>query len=133
MSSCFTCKKCLSFAKKTNITELISNFAFLPPVDKNYNVVYSKCNRKKGSCIEKIEFKHKYFDSVIYPWIEIQCFSVLKPSNKKRIIVLRIINKRNTGDDKNTIIFSHGNAQDLGLLFPFLIDLSTQLKVIKLK
>jgi hypothetical protein len=133
MSSCFDCRKCLTFAKKTNITKLISNFAFLPPVDQNYSVVYSKVNRKKGSIIEKIEFKHKFYESILYPWIEIQCFSVLKPSNKKRIIVLRIINKRNTENDKNTIIFSHGNASDLGQTYPFLIDLSTQLKVNKFR
>jgi len=131
MSSCINCKQCLSFAKKTNITELISNFAFLPPMEKNYNVIYSKVNRKKGSCYEKIEFKHKYFNNELYPWIELQCFSVLKSTSKKRIIVLRIINKINTGKDKNTIIFSHGNASDLGIQFPFLIDLSTHLKVIK--
>ena len=129
MSSCLDFKKCLKIAKKTNITELLSNFAFYPPPEKNYNIVYSKINRKKGSCYEKIEFTNKYIDKQLFPWLEVQCFSILKSSNKKRIIVLRIINKKNTDKDKNTIIFSHGNASDLGLQYPFLIDLSTQMKV----
>lgn len=131
MSSCFTCKKCLSFAKKTNITGLISNFAaFLPPMDPNYSIIYSKVNRKKGSCYEKVEFKHKLFDNNIYPWIEIQCYSILKSDSKKRIICLRILNRKMKEEKNNTIIFSHGNSTDLGLMFPFLVDLSTQLKVI---
>ena len=108
----------------------MTNFVFSPPIETNYKIVYSKVNRTKGSCYEKVKFKNKYYDNnELYPWIEIQCFSILKPISKKKIIVLRIINKRNIGDEKNTIIYSHENSTDLGLQFPFLIDLSTQLKV----
>ena len=44
----------------------------------------------------------------------------------KKIVVLMIKNKI----AKNTIIFSHGNSSTIGTMYPYLVDMSTQLKVI---
>ena len=51
-----------------------------------------------------------------------------KMHNQKKIILLHIKNTFNTDEKKITIVHSHGNSCDLGVTFPFLIDLSTQLK-----
>ncbi len=132
MSSCINCKKIFSLAKRTNLTKLIANqYAFVPPKEVNYEIVFSNEieEQKVGPCYRKVNFKHKLYDNIMFPWIDIECYSILKSNKKNRIIVLRIINKFVEKTNKNTIIFSHGNSCDLGTQYSFLIDLSTQLRV----
>lgn len=54
------------------------------------------------------------------------CQNLLDKTGKK-IVVLIVKNKF----AKNTIILSHGNSSTIGTIYPFIIDMSTQLKVTK--
>lgn len=132
MSSCLNCKNFFSISKKLHLTKFVANrIAFAPPREKTYELIYSNQNDspKVGSCYRPVTFKHYIFPNDIFPWIEIECFSILKSNKRNRIIVLKIINKNVDKMDKNTIIFSHGNSSDLGTQFPFLVDLATQMRV----
>lgn len=105
----------------------------------------------RGDCFdikyEKVQFISELASDVKYPWIEEECFYIQRmkkiTSNKKlngndrkksdeslnfngkRIVVL-IIKVKNA---KNNIIFSHGNSSTIGTMYPYLLDLATQLKV----
>jgi hypothetical protein len=48
--------------------------------------------------------------------------------NGKKIVIL-IIKVKNA---KNNVIFSHGNSSTIGTMYPYLLDLATQLKVISI-
>lgn len=105
----------------------------------------------KGDCFdikyEKVEFKSELASDVIYPWIEEECYNIQRvkkiTSNKKmngndrknsdeslnfngKKIVVLIIKVKNS---KNNIIFSHGNSSTIGTMYPYLLDLASQLKV----
>ncbi len=76
---------------------------------------------------EKVEFKHKSYTSDLYHWINYDAYKVEKNKNSS-VIILHIKNKQNSSNN-NVILYSHSNYDDLGTLFPFLIDLSSHLKV----
>jgi hypothetical protein len=132
MSSCLNCENFFSISKKLNITKFVANrIAFSPPKEKTYELIYINQHeaQKVGSCYRPVIFKHYMYSNDIFPWIEIECFSILKSNKRNRIIVLKVIYKNVNTKNKNTIIFSHGNSSDLGTQFPFLVDLATQMKV----
>ena len=132
MSSCSACKNLFSIAKDMKVSSLIANMmAFSPPTRINYDVedIFSSQSSQRGACYQQIKFIHKDFSQIQYPWIEVECYRLQKCSSKKRIVLLRVKNIHANRDKKLlTILFSHGNACDLSSIYPFLIDLSTQLK-----
>jgi hypothetical protein len=136
MASCFGCVKMFSIAKEMSMTNILVNLmAFSPPVKPEYDISYEdKCNNEeRGGCYKEVKFVPHDYHEVVFPWIETECYHLKKCSNKKKIVLLYIKNKsmlKNNNKSKVTLLFSHGNAVDLGGIYPFLVDLSTQLKVI---
>ena len=130
MSSCISCK---NFSQNKKIKKINTQKILLnPPTKVDYEIIFNNEGEicKVGPCYKKIIFKHLIYENILYPWIETDCYSVMKSVKKTKIILLRIINNKIPIINKNTIIFSHGKSSDLGIEFPFLIDISTQLKVI---
>jgi hypothetical protein len=102
----------------------------------NYNSndnknLYINQNQNSEMKIKKLKFSIKNFPEEIYPWIKNECYSLSNKNNQDlNLIILRIKNNF-VKDEKNnfTIFYSHENFVDLGIIYPFLVDLSTQLKV----
>jgi pimeloyl-ACP methyl ester carboxylesterase len=133
MASCWGCKKMFTIAKEMKVANFIANMmAFNPPTKVNYDLEednFSNNNsNSRGACYKPIKFIHKEYSNVYYPWINVDCYQLQKCSSKKRIVLLHIENTFVPKEKKLTLIFSHGNACDLSVVYPFLIDLSTQLK-----
>jgi hypothetical protein len=132
MASCINCTKLFTIAKGMNMTNFIANtLAFSPPKLVNYSIedIDHIKSLDRGSCYKKVKFIHKEFALLPYSWIDVEAYQLKKCSNKKRIILLRIINKNIPQNKKSTIVFSHGNSSDLSTIYSFLIDLATVLKV----
>lgn len=142
MSFCCSCPKIMSFVKDMNMTKFITNLiAFNPPNPCLYSIEQgSNPSDKTQKSYVKVRFKHNEFNEVCYPWIESECYEVYKKrvkskesnSNKvskktKKLILLYI--KNINAKNKLTFVFSHGNACDLGNIYPFLFDFATQMKV----
>jgi pimeloyl-ACP methyl ester carboxylesterase len=133
MTTCFGCKNLFSMAKEMKVANFIANMiAFSPPGKVNYQIEeinHTTGNTTcRGACYKQVKFIHNEYSSISYPWIDIECYQIQKTSNKKRIVLLRVINNNIQKDKKFTFIFSHGNSCDLSTIYPLLIDLSTALK-----
>lgn len=97
---------------------------------------------------------HEIYSEIKYHWIEHQCYTIQRVSKVKDKNILAKQNEKNanfylsqnlvdkTGKKiivliiknkfaKNTIILSHGNSSTIGTIYPFIIDMSSQLKVTK--
>lgn len=128
MASCWSCHHLFSLTKESKVADMIANIiAFSPPSNRNYRIIEDGKTKERGSCYTRVNFIHSDYDDVKFPFIERECFLLQKCTNKKKIVLLHIINT-SIERDKPTIIFSHGNSCDLGVIYPFLIDLSLQLK-----
>jgi hypothetical protein len=129
MTSCFTCTSLFSLSKEVKVANMIANIiAFSPPTRASYSISEESKTDERGACYKKVNFHHMEYDEIEYPWIEKQCYQIQKCTTKKRLIVMHIKNTSVPKENKFNIIFSHGNACDLGVIYPFLVDLSTQLK-----
>lgn len=131
MANCLTYSNFIKCAKDTGVVKLIANIAaFAPPTKIHYEISSPKdiCTLNEIT-YSAVEFIHKDYNNIKYPWLDIHTFTVNKFKTKKNIILLRIENTFASKDKKSTIIFSHGNACDLSGMYPFLIDISTYLKV----
>jgi hypothetical protein len=123
----------MSLVKDMNMTKFITNLiAFNPPNPASYDIETVTSSEKNTKNYSKIKFTHSEFSEVFYPWIETECYELFKKINTKskkvkKIILLHIKNK--SAKNKLTFIFSHGNACDLGNIYPFLIDFASQMKV----
>jgi len=73
-------------------------------------------------------FYHENYSNIKYNWINVEAFYV-KKSNKKNLAVISIKNINKNKENSFSILFSHGNSSDLGTMYPFLVDMATQLKV----
>ena len=76
-----------------------------------------------------VTFLHDRYQKILsnqYHWIDETCF-VWEKTKEKSIIILYLKNKASS-INKFTILFSHNVCSDLGKIYPFLYDLSTQLK-----
>ena len=76
-----------------------------------------------------VPFLHDQYQKLLsnqYHWIEETCY-LWEKSAEKSIIILYLKNKASS-INKFTILFSHDVCSDLGKIYPFLYDLSTQLK-----
>jgi hypothetical protein len=122
------CNKMYSFAKEMKVHKLINFSTFSPPTKVNYTITGDDLNDDFGSCYKKVNFTHQEYSEVNFPFIDIECYILKKCTDKKKLVLLDIKNSSKK-QNKLTIIFSHGGSSDLGLCYPFLIDLSTQLKV----
>jgi hypothetical protein len=117
------CNKMFSFAKEMNVYKLI-NATFAPP-KANYSII--DCEKIGGLCYKKMKFVHTDYGNIKYPYLEVESYMLRRYIANNKIVLLHIKNISNK--QPVTIIFSHGGSSDLGTIYPFLIDLSTQLKV----
>jgi hypothetical protein len=122
------CNKMFSFAKEMHVYKLI-NFSIFTPPRPTYNIIDSNFNNDYGQCYKKVKFIHQDSSDIHYHYLDIECHLLRKVVDKKKIVLLYIKNQSKKQNNL-TIIFSHSGSSDLGLIYPFLIDLSTQLKVI---
>jgi hypothetical protein len=128
MASCFSCHQLFKLSTENKVASMVAKFiAFVPPTVKNYKITEDVKSNERGRCYVKVNFQHLEFDDVNYPFIERDCYLLQKCITKKKIVLLHIINT-SVDMHKPTIIFSHGNSCDIGVIYPFLIDLSIQLK-----
>lgn len=137
MASCYVCKEYFNFEnnenRKSKQTYNSNSEIPMAPKETSYEISVESISDKNkiGSTIKKIQFFHKDFPIQIYPWIKKDCFSILKSDSKTRLVVLRVVNSFNNNEDKQTILYSHENSSDLGDVYGFMVDLATQMKVIK--
>ncbi len=140
MASCYKCNKDYfnfqNFEKpKSKSSHEANNETLIPSKDISYDISREADNDKNkiGSTIKKTQFIHRDFPNEIFPWIKKECFTVLKSDSKSKLVVLRIINSFYNSENKQTILYSHENASDLGSEYAFMVDLATQMKVTKIK
>ena len=93
--------------------------------------------QRNSQQIYKVEFspvKGFFFNKNSIPnWIDLSFYSLPK-KNGKRITAVHIVNKSLMSNnpymlDSNAILYCHENETDLLRLIPFLIDISTQMKI----
>lgn len=108
---------CNSILKSFN-SFLANSFSFQAPNPSTYKITLEENNEVK------FFIKQKPIETILsnYPWITSNCYNVVKKNNNT-IVLLELINKKSEKSDYNkSILFSHGNAADLGKCFPLLID-----------
>ncbi|OMJ87307.1 hypothetical protein SteCoe_10992 [Stentor coeruleus] len=111
---CLSCIfKCLSIFNCKNC--LINKFSFNPPRPSSYTIennnLYLLSKVNSGILLT-------------FPWIDYTLITIPTASNTE-IPAIHIINS----SANLTLLYCHGNSADLGLLFYYLLELSTQLKV----
>ncbi len=97
---------------------LANSFSFQAPNPSTYKILIEENNTVNFLLNEKP------IDKILsnYPWIKVNCYNVIK-KNSNSIVLLELINKKTEKSDLNkSILFSHGNAIDLGKCLPLLID-----------
>lgn len=107
-----------------------NNFTFQPPSPSGYSI----SEKKENSDIVNFDINGKPLEKILmyYPSVDYFTYSVPKVSKRKNqypIILLELINKKTFKLDNSnykTIVFSHGNATDLGKFLPTLIDICIQ-------
>lgn len=111
---CLSCiLKCLSIFNCKNC--LINKLSFNPPRPPSYTI--------ENNCLCLLSKANSGLLST-FPWIDYSLISIPTSSNTE-IPALHIINS----SAQLTLLYCHGNSADLGLLFYYLLELSTQLKV----
>ena len=103
--------------------------SFRPPKQESYKIKGTQPRNSNESFSCKVDIDFPYFSNINFmKWISFSCYNLTK-EKKKSIICLYIRNNSITNnEDANTMIYSHSNSTDLGLIFPMLIDFSVQFK-----
>jgi hypothetical protein len=128
MSTCWSSEQLSLFNKdKKRFANKKIKFDIPKP---SYNITVDKLEESTGKCYARAEFHHKTYRNITFPWIQVECYQTKRYKTNNRLIILHIRNKAIKSHNKNTIIFSHGNYDDLGTIYPLLIDLASQLKVL---
>lgn len=149
-----TCTNIFTMSKTIN--EMIANVVSFHPPTPTYNVSISdKCfkdnlNNRHIKCYNTLKFSLNNNIQIdkLYPWIRLKCYGVTKKCTNKNIVLIKLENKstENFPDDPKfqysnkslnhnacnsplSVLVSHGNATDLGLFLPVLVDMCTQWKV----
>lgn len=112
-----------------NFTQDKKKMKFVIPKSINYNIKIDPKEESSGKCYMRAEFIHSKYNNVHYPWIQLECYQMKKYKKTNRLTILHIRNKSISTHNKQTIIYSHGNNEDLGTIYPLLVDLVSQLKV----
>lgn len=66
------------------------------------------------------------YESISYPWIQVKCYEINKIFSQEKIPILFLSNLNS--QSSATVIFSHGLLTDIGKIYPFLLDICSQLK-----
>ena len=101
----------------------------LKPKYKLANLKNAKKTLVKGTriCVLDKCIKNDFaFYSLLYPWIEVKYFEIIQP--KATFLCCRINNKNNDSPQK-ILVFSNGEISNICGIIPFLIDLSSYLKI----
>lgn len=100
---------------------------FKPPKKETYKIQGKKLSNY-GQCFIKVAFFIPLYNSENFPkHIKVSCYNLYK--DKKNIICLHIQNNSiNENQPKKTIIYSHSNSTDIGLILPMLVDFSIQFR-----
>ena len=96
-------------------------------VEKYPNSIKKKVKGKNIILSQKKLINENYSYSKIYPWIKIVSFK-LTTDNDKKFFCVKIKNK-NSKDKNKVIIFSNGESSNVCGMIPFLIDLSSYLRI----
>ena len=96
-------------------------------IEKIPNSIKKKLKGKDITFKQKKLINANYSYSKFYPWIII-CSYKLKSENEKKTFFIKIKNK-NCKDRKEVIIFSNGENSNICGMIPFLVDLSSYLRI----
>lgn len=139
MSSCLCLREINTFLKEKENQTSFSIKTEIPKQPKNpyYNIIPSVENDQISNNLisKKVKFTLKNLpeNENIFPWVKNEAFSLKNSQEDSDLIVLRIVNIFKKKENKQmTIIYSHENEVDLGLVYSFMVDLSLQMKVKKL-
>ena len=94
----------------------------------SYTINENEMRTLMSQC-HSVPFLHDQYQKLLsnqYHWIDETCY-IWEKSTEKSIIILYLKNKASS-INKFTVLFSHDVCSDLGKIYPFLYDLSTQLK-----
>ena len=94
----------------------------------SYTINENEMRTLMSQC-HSVPFLHDQYQKLLsnqYHWIDETCY-IWEKSTEKSIIILYLKNKASS-INKLTVLFSHDVCSDLGKIYPFLYDLSTQLK-----
>ncbi len=78
-------------------------------IDENHNVIFYQKSKTLNQILK------------VYPWVKGKCYNIKNKKNKIVLIELLLL-KNESMLNKKRIIFSHGNACDLGMTLPLMID-----------
>jgi abhydrolase domain-containing protein 17 len=101
---------------KDTITNLV---AFFPPNPPGYQLL----NTGKTLRLILFDEEGRIIEPLNIPWIEISIITLTTSLNSK----IPVIFYKNIHSEC-TIIFSHGNSTDIGLMYNYILDLAIQLK-----
>jgi hypothetical protein len=124
---CISDQTSLCSSSKSKTEKLKIKFSI--PKHLNYNILPDPKEELTGKCFTKAEFAHSAYSNINYNWIHVECYQTKKYKSNDRITILHVRNKNIPSHNKQTIIYSHGNNDDLGTIYPMLVDLASQLKV----
>ena len=96
-------------------------------IEKIPNSIKKKLKGKDITFKQKKLINANYSYSKFYPWIII-CSYKLKSENEKKTFFIKIKNK-NCKDKNEVIIFSNGENSNICGMIPFLVDLSSYLRI----
>ena len=121
--NCCACSgknKKLSFNYETAVKEVGKS---------SYEITMSTIVSDRGALSQKCQFHPPIVSNInFFPGINVECYQIKKINNKK-IILLYVKNVCKKVNNSNVLLlYSHNNKEDLGTVFPFLVDLSVQLK-----
>ena len=93
---------------------------------QKYSLFSSKKSEYTLIPLEDKEYKFvlKNYESISFPWISTKAYKLNKAFTNKKITILHIKN----ANSKRTIILSHSIKDNLGTLYPFLIQLSSMMR-----
>lgn len=102
-----------------------------PPIVSSYNIILKDPQQSHGSVEQQVHFSPNFYATshITYPWIEISPYTLKYYTNKDTSIVCLYVKntrKKITANDKFLVLYSHGNNEDLGDNFGFLVDFCTQ-------
>lgn len=95
-----------------------------------YDISLDSDNNNRGVVYQKCSFHHYLLNNInIYPSLEVECYQIKKVQSNNKIILLYIRNKSlNLSEENLGIVYSHNYREDLGKIFPLLVDFAILFK-----
>lgn len=95
-----------------------------------YEISLNTEDNSRGLVYQKCSFHYDLLSNInIYPNIKVECYQIKKVQSNNKIILLYIKNKSLKKPENSLgVLYSHNYGEDLGKIFPLLVDFSMLFK-----